>query len=160
MPAINEAAVNAAHAEFLRLNPEALEYNSEANCRKLIEYMIGQWGPQSGENSSAWEIAFRALKSGDLVPDPTYVSQADKRRMDRMSSAEVRDALSREPGFREKWDRYSTQTVPLESITNDPYVGLTAAGYAAIPPVERARLYAQNIMFRRATERLIQQGVI
>jgi len=161
MPAINEAAVNTAFTEFLRLNPEGLEYNSESNGRKLIEYMIGQWGlgNRTEESPSSWEIAFRAIKS-ELVPDPNYISVENKLRIDRMSTAEVRSAMRNEPGFVDLWNRYSKATVPLERTSNDPYISLDAAGYAAIPPVERARLYAHDLMFRRATERLIQQGVI
>ena len=110
MTQINDSAINAAFAEFIRTVPEAAAFNTEVNGKIIIGYFISQWGADSGaeENSSAWEIAFAAVKS-QLTPDPDYVSQADKRRMDSMSSAEVRDALIREPGFRELWDRYMSR---------------------------------------------------
>lgn len=164
---IDEQAADVAFNAFLHHKPEAGEWFTgsvkEANLTALIQYIVKEWGQGSRaeESSSTWEIAFRAVKAaGSLISDPNYISEANKRRLDRMSTAEVRSAVRSEPGFNELWRRYSAATVPLESITNDPYVLLDAAGYAAIPPVERARLYAQDLMFRKATERLIQQGVI
>jgi hypothetical protein len=152
---------DAAYQVFFDATPAYHPYQSLESLQALAQYIADEFGIPAGNNPNSWDIAFRALmQSGKLVRNPDYISNADKKRLDRMSVADVKHATRSEAGFPDLWNRYSKAVVPVESTTSDPWAGLTSEQYKGIPPVKRAQLYAQNYDFRKNVSRLIDEGSI
>jgi len=158
----NDARVLAGYNTFVAragetFGPYASSENGEAIMKRAIE-TFGLNLP----SSDYFEIAFKQLLAeGALTTNPDYVAPSVRAEIEKLPAGESMRRYRRDPEFRKTYDLLAKEDLAAgRFVDSDPYRNLTAAAYQAIPPTQRAELYARNLFFQRAVERLVAQREI
>lgn len=160
---IQSAQRTAAFQTFVARQGETFgPYDLPANGEPIVARVIETWGVDGLKSPDCYEIAFKQLVSeGKLAKNESYVASSIRAQIDSLPAAELGRRYRTDATFRKAFDDAASEDVANGRMSeSDPYRFLTAEQYHAIPPIQRAELYARNAFFQRATQRLISEGKI